>query len=226
MEFKIVDHSYENTGGGCMVGFATVWLPQIGKTIFIQTNEMGCSFFSTDTYHFDIEDDVDPFLTLSTDTKITDAPFEDLARECMGRYVKYEQYAALNWSWLSNSIRDQITPHYLNWQKENDDTGLFVVNKGVFVPNDDYVAPPDRSAQAIYHLRYVNLIGSLRNFMDAYLRLCAEWSQSSEFYDLLSEEYPFHVSFDELEIPDWVNNSVFKIMEHMIEKIEEAKEEI
>lgn len=225
MEFEILSHSYENTGGGTMVGFDRVWIEDEKKVIFVQTNEMGCSFWHVDAYHWCL-DDAEPFLFLCTDTdNPASSAYGEIARECMALFVR-DDGTSLPWCWLSDGLREKVPAEYRNWFYENKPDECFEIKKGKVIFDDAYELQPNRIAQAAYHLRYVNLIGSLHNFMDAYLRLCAEWSQSSEFDDLLSEEYPFHVSFDELEIPDWVNNSVFKIMENMIEKIEGTKEEM
>ena len=226
MKFKILNHRYENTGGGCMVGFDTVWLPEEQRTIFVHTNDQGCSFYPVDNYFNDLEEEVEPFTWLDFDAYFpSEHLYGEVAKACLSNFIIDDRGAVVSWAWLPDFVRDQITVHYKDWiMKERN--GCFTIDRGKVVIDEAYEETPNRMAQATCHLRYVNLIGSLRNLMDAYLRLCADWSQTSEFDDLLSEEYPFHVSFDELEIPDWVNNSVFKIMENMIEKIEGAKEEM
>lgn len=186
MEFEILTHSYESTGGGTMVGFDRVWIEDEKKVIFVQTNEMGCSFWHVDAYHWCL-DDAEPFLYLCTDTDDPSvSSYGEIARECMALFVK-DDGMSLPWCWLSDDLREKVPEEYAKWVYENRFDRCFEIEKGKVIFDDGYDLQPNRMAQAMYHLRYVNLIGSLHNFMDAYLRLCAEWSQTSEFDDLLEE---------------------------------------
>lgn len=57
-----------------------------------------------------------------------------------------------------------------------------------------------------------NLIKALEQFRKAYLDLLEEWSENYILDDLESIElYPFHKSFDELDVCRWVEETLDEI---------------
>jgi len=221
MDFKIINHTYENTGGGCMVSFDTVWLPEEDRTIFVHTNEMGCSFFTVDTYHSELYD-VEPFHSIDTTMSYAELPkYFDVARECMRRYLRDDGINGLPYSWLPTKVQEQITADYIHWLNERyDDPDPFYQTDGEKLYLDDEYAEilseqrrklaAEEAAAVCAFTDMIDAASAFINFKNAYFDLVEKWERHQDIIDeiLLDGQYPFDVSFDELPVPEWCDDVV------------------
>lgn len=216
MKFKILNHRYEDTGGGCMVGFDTVWLPEEQRTIFVHTNDQGCSFYPVDNYFNDLEEEVEPFCWINFDTTFpSEHPYGEVAKACLSNFIKNDYQTCVSWEWLPDFVRDQITDHYKNWVMEESD-GFFTVERGKIYFDESYEVPPDRGAQAVYCMHYVDLVNALTNFRDAYCTLRYWWEMADDTQLSLEKDYPFHLSFGDLDVINWANEGIQNIVRNNI----------
>lgn len=227
MKFKILKHTYENTGGGCMCGFDEVWLIDEDRTIFAATNESGCTFHTVDTYHHGIDDTDACFDWVNTDDPNAEKHrYFKLAKACYNLYLQDEPVGYADYLWLSDEIRQEITPEYKKWVEEEDCT-CFEISRGRLVIDERYKAPPNPEVQVAHCLPYIDLIGALLNFRDAYVNLCSIWQRFDDSKLPLHEEYPFHLSFDELGIMNWIDAGIENIVKlNIVEEILKIKEEM
>lgn len=209
MQYQILKHRCENTGGGCMVGFDTVWLPEEEKTIFVHTNEMGCSFWNVDVYTYDL-DDVEPFGWLEIDdASLAKHKYFDLLRECIRLYVMDTGELALPYDVLPDEAKAQITDDYRRWNEEVDGGSYVLKRDGKTVALSDCYEPP---VEHISTDSYNSAIHTLYQFRAAFNALEIVWSNPTigKILDALVNEYPFHLSFDEHvnAVDAWVDAAV------------------
>ena len=119
MNYKVISHDYEDTGGHCMVSVLEVWLPDENRTVFVNVGEGYCTITTVNHIISDIEIDDFDKITIATlsyrdvdDFTVTNDYFE-LCRYCLFEYLKkdcmYGCYReALPYEWLLPVFKDQV----------------------------------------------------------------------------------------------------------------------
>lgn len=208
MNFKVISHTYENTGGGSMVAFDQIWLPDEDRTIFAATNETGVSLYTADHYHGGL-DDLDPFEFLDIDhlKDVESHIYYDMFRELLRDYAEDawnidHETTFLPFVLLTDDLQKTIDPDYKYWQ-ENENCSDFETDGTGIIVNDYYI--PKSSMPPMSEETYYRLISAMRTFRDVYFDICKLWNSTTEqVFDETLEDYPFDVSFDELNIAPWV----------------------
>lgn len=140
MEFQIMRHRYENTGGGCMVSFDDIWIPAENRTVFATTNEEGVCFYTADAYHGGFE--LEPYEYMSTDSlRLEQHTYFDIMRECLRRYAEDSGSIAVPFTMLTSELQGEVPEDYLRYCDEN---GMWIETDGrrvLFDPNWDPVRP-------------------------------------------------------------------------------------
>ena len=226
MEFKIIQHLYENTGGGCMVGFAQVWLPAENRTIFVNCNEEGCTFFAVDAYHGDV--DIDPFDGVTfLDNSDECHKYFDVARECLRRFLMRDGHNQLPFLWLPDEVQQQVTEEYTNWLIDTYDIDdpLYETDGSKLYLDEEYARilserhrkiAAEKAAAVCATTEKIDVVHSFLNFKDAYLALRDQWEKHPEVSDILVGHYPFDANFDELLVADWCDDVVLALIEQFI----------
>lgn len=206
MEFKIISHTYENTGGNTMVSYFQVWLPEENRTIFVNANEEGATFATVDFYHGEIEDYFDTIICdFITDDPDVNHKYFEIFRRCINEYFKhdckrFDYMACLQYELLSDELKQKVTPEYKKWIGDGDyqTDGYFIFEDPDFIER--------RSA-------IKEVINKLDGFKRAYNGLLNAWclTQSMDIdFNMLEaiNSYPFEKSFDEYNVDDWVDEMV------------------
>lgn len=120
MNYKVISHDYENTGGHCMISVFEVWLPDENRTVFVNVGEDYCTITTVNHIMSDIEIDDFDKITIATlsykesdDCTVTNEYFE-LCRYCLFEYLKkdckYMGYTeSLPFTWLLPVYQQQIS---------------------------------------------------------------------------------------------------------------------
>lgn len=91
LQYKVLETSYENTGGHCMVGISTVWLPQLNQTLYAVVNDECAAIYTVDHIRQDLDindyDDVTLDLMYWSAHEYT-SRYYDLYRDCRFEYLK------------------------------------------------------------------------------------------------------------------------------------------
>lgn len=229
MDFKIIKHTYENTGGGCMVGFDEVWLPEEHRTIFVRTNEMGCSFWECDAYSAEL-DDIEPFDDISTEDEYGyQHKYFDLARECMRRFLFDDGINYLPFAWLPDIVQKHVTVDYKDWLihtqgfvehvYETDGKRLYLDNE--YMAMLDEQKEKERAAELVAvqsELERAEIMTAFENFKCSYMELVKVWDKNRlKINSILVTEYPFDQSFDELEVVQWCNDIIYEIAKEAVQ---------
>lgn len=143
--FKVLNYQYLNTGGNTMVGIHEVWLPAEKRTVYVYTNEEGCTMALVDYIRHDVEiDDYDEVTVDYVDFgRITGREkYFELYKYCFNEYLKddckYFKYTrSVQPMLLSDDLQKQISANYLEWiHAENGD--LVETDGQKIVVNDNY----------------------------------------------------------------------------------------
>lgn len=148
--FKVLNYEYLNTGGNCMVGIFTVWLPGINQTVYALTNEVGCTIATADyiSNELDIEDYDDVTIDrCDFDDLCDNATYFELYRYCLNEYTKSDcRYFGHTYAWpyhlLSDELQAEISRDYLEWCKENNN-GCIPTDGHSIVEHPDYIKPEE-----------------------------------------------------------------------------------
>lgn len=120
MNYNVISHNYENTGGHCMISVFEVWLPDENRTVFVNVGEEYCTVTTVNHIMSDLEiDDFDKITVAtlnykaSSDSTVTNEYFE-LCRYCLFEYLKkdckYMGYTeSLPFVWLLLVYQQQIS---------------------------------------------------------------------------------------------------------------------
>lgn len=218
MKYKVLAYDFRNTGGNCMVSITDVWLPDENKTVYVFTNDEGCSISAVDYIRNDITvDDYDDvtidsfeYLALSTDEMKANKYFE-LYRWCLNAFVRdycsyFNSKRVLPFILLSDNLRRQITAEYRKWHEENI-SERFMTDGCKIIIEENY--KPIRMEKE-------KLTFALWQFKHAHQQLVEEW-QRAYYIDLGSlkanEKYPFTASFDEIDVAGWVEAIVDELFD-------------
>jgi hypothetical protein len=155
MNYKILTNDYINTGGHCMVGSCTAWLPDAKQVLYVYSNEEGVTVSTVDYINLDLDGEYDASWTVTAlqieEPDVTDEYFE-LMRDCLLEYVKrdckhmsdgYYLHADL----IPQSMLDTVSEAYLQYVS---DEQLMIETDGFKIHVDD---------------NYTEYLGQLRLFV-------------------------------------------------------------
>lgn len=204
MNYKMLSHVYENTGGNCMVSCFTLYDEDEHRTLFVIVNEEGGSLATADYITQDLEYDEDMIIESfnTDDLHTTDNNFE-LYRYCVNEYIKkdckhFGNTASLPYEMLATELQ-QLTPEYIAWHKE--EIGSDFETDGIKVIFDSSYKPQTKT-----HRMKASTYDAIKDLRAAFFRLNSEID--SMYMDWLSDKYPFGYSFDELtsDVADWCDD--------------------
>jgi len=143
--FKILNYEYLNTGGNCMVGIFTVWLPALKQTVYALTNEVGCSIVTADYISNEIEIDDYDEVTIDRcdfDELQPSATYFELYRYCLNEYTKsdcryFGNTIAIPYHLLSDELQSEVHADYLVWCEENNNCCI-PTDGGKIIVHPDY----------------------------------------------------------------------------------------
>lgn len=224
MNFEIVEHQYENTGGHCMVGFDEIWLPDEHRTLFAVTNEEGCNLLPVNGYYA-IDNCIEPLFLFETERSYAEEPeYFEIAKECVRLYARDDHGLRLPYGWLTDSVKATVPAEYTAWlQEEYDDPDpLYETDGKKVIFEDAYVdmlaerARQERAGElrAVDEKRkYFEAVACFQNFKKAYAELVDVWTRNRDLInDILVDDYPFDESFDELRIPQWCDEIAYELV--------------
>lgn len=216
MNYKVLAHEFTNTGGNCMVNITDVWLPDENKTVYVYTNEDGCTIATADYIRHCLDvDDCNEFIMDSlyycdlTADQIKAHNYFELYRDCIFEFTKqYCKYfkckRALPYCLLSKEMQSQITAEYRTWFEEN-------VSEKFAIDGDKVILSSGYKPYKPLQTEKEKLVFALWQFKYAHRQLAKVW-QEAYYIDLshrkANESYPFTSSFDELEVGEWVDKLV------------------
>ena len=135
VNFQVLDYQYLNTGGNTMVGIHEVWLKDEKRTVYVYTNEEGCTVALVDYIRKEIE--VDDFDDVTLDYcdfgRLTGhEKYFELYRRCLNDYNKDDcKYFGIDrgipFHLLSDELQERVDADYLVWLE---------TNNGCLVPTD------------------------------------------------------------------------------------------
>lgn len=143
--YTILNYEYMNTGGNCMVGIHEVWLPEEHKTVYVYTNEEGCTMVAVDYIRSELM--VDDYDEVNIDYCDFDRltgheKYFELYRYCLNQYTKddckyFKMRRRIPYHLLSDDLQKQVTPEYLEWLEYEGIDGIYTDGYKIFV-NDNY----------------------------------------------------------------------------------------
>lgn len=146
MNYQVQSHSYENTGGGCMVSTFQVWLADENKTMFVHVNEEGGTLATCDYINNDIEYD-ETMMKVNFSVKSLEKTHEyfELFRHCYIEYIKkdckrYKSSYKVPFHILPDALQQSLTDHYIAWH--NKEVGGDFETNGEEVIIDSSYQPP------------------------------------------------------------------------------------
>lgn len=144
--FKVLNYEYLNTGGNCMVGIFTVWIPALKQTVYVMTNEEGCSIVTADYISNDL--DIEDYDEVTIDRCDFDelhpsATYFELYRYCLNEYTKsdcryFGNTIATPYHLLSDELQSEVHAEYLRWCKENNNGCIPTDGEKIIVHPDYY----------------------------------------------------------------------------------------
>lgn len=148
MNYTIISHDYENTGGNCMISVFEVWLPDENRTVFVNVGEEYCTITTVNHIMSDLEIDDYDKITVATlnykesdDCTVTDKYFE-LCRYCLFEYLKkdckYMGYTeSLPFVWLLPEYQQQISSLERQFVDDEYGDGFDTDGYCVIIPTED-----------------------------------------------------------------------------------------
>lgn len=208
MNYKVNDHSYNNTGGNCMVSTFQIYDIDNNRTLFVHVNEEGGTLATCDYINNDIDyDDAMTIDNFNKDDLTKDNENFELYRYCMIEYTKkdckyFGNTASLPYDLLTDELQQQLTPHYRAWYEEN--IGGDYETDGYEVKIDSSYVPPVKQ----HHMKPA-VYEAIKEFRAAWFKL-DEVFDDGHYMTWLSDKYPFEYSFDELlhEVANWCDDMV------------------
>lgn len=203
-DFKVVNYEYLNTGGNTMVGIHEVWLTEENKTVYVYTNEEGCSMVAVDYIRNDLDiDDYDELIIDFSDfaTMTGHEKYFELYRHCLNQYTKddckYFGYTrCISYHLLSDELQETVDADYLVWLEAEYD-GLVETNGLTTFENALYVQAD-------------NLLESIKEF-DRWHETAAD---VDEFYD---RDYTLEFAGHKVTLP--YNADVWDAIDTMLENV-------
>lgn len=119
MNYSVISHNYENTGGHCMISVFEVWLPDENRTVFVNVGEGYCTITTVNHIMSDIEIDDFDKITVATlnyrevDDCIVTNDYFKLCRHCLFEHLKKDcKYCgyreSLPYEWLLPAFKVQV----------------------------------------------------------------------------------------------------------------------
>lgn len=144
--FKVLNYEYLNTGGNCMVGIFTVWVPALKQTAYALTNESGCTLTTVDYIGNEIEIDDYDEITIDRcdfDDLLSSATYFELYRYCLNEYTKsdcryFGNTIAIPYRLLSDELQSEVHAEYLAWCNENNNCCIPTDGEKIIVHPDYY----------------------------------------------------------------------------------------
>ena len=125
MKYKVLSHTYEMTGGYCTVSVFQLLDTTNGEILYLLIND-DCGTLATKDF---VLQDVDDRFVMILDTFEIDTLYAnnknfELYRYCYNEFIKEdcEYFKSTKWvpyRLLSDSLREQISPDYYRWHKQN-----------------------------------------------------------------------------------------------------------
>lgn len=148
--FKVLNYEYLNTGGNCMVGIFTVYLPDLKQTAYALTNEVGCSIVTVDYISNEVEIEDYDEVTIDRcdfDDLCNNATYFELYRYCLNEYTKSDcRYFGHTYAWpyhlLSDELQSNVAHDYMKWLNENNN-GCIPTDGINIVEHPDYFKPEE-----------------------------------------------------------------------------------
>ena len=206
MDFKIISHSYENTGGNTMVSYFQVWLPEEKRTIFVNANEEGATFSVVDFYHGEIDNYLDTIICdFTVDNVDENHKYFEIFRYCINEYIKYDcrrfmYNASLSYKLLSDDLRKLVPKEY---HKRNPNALYETDGYRIIIDND-------------MEIKISRAIANLDSFRTTYNRLREE-STDGKAFDLnclnAIKLCPFGYSLDEYDVNKWIDESIMELID-------------
>lgn len=210
-QFTVLNYDYVNTGGNTMVGVFEVWLPEEKRTVYALTNEEGCSLSVVDYIRNEIHDcEYDELLIETIDWNLISSEYEyyELYRYCLNEYTKSDcKYFGITRRFilplLSDELKKQVTPEYLNWLHANSD-GL--------IETDGYkiIVEPDYEPDVVEEDGMLTLVKKFKEFHDS----------TAAVEDYYCEDYSLSFAGHTVKLPftadvwDAVNNALQTTIEN------------
>lgn len=151
--FEIKNRIYDNTGGGCMVATVEFYLPDLDKSIWINSNDESVNIASADYvwnednsdtwerwenvmlynagYGQELPDDIEPWIPMIQ--KTLEYNIEQETAHYRNGYT-----FDIPVVWLPDSIRQHVEPEYLEWLQDNEKE-IKITKSGQIVEDDDYI---------------------------------------------------------------------------------------
>lgn len=153
--FEIKNQIYGNTGGGCYVATVEFYLPELDKSIWMNSNDESISVASADfiwnednseswgrwenvslyqaMYEHELPDDIKPWIPMIHKT-LEYTIEQETNNQCYRDSFEF----TLPVAWLPDSISKKAEPEYLSWLQENGKE-LSIAKGGQIVIDDEYI---------------------------------------------------------------------------------------
>lgn len=189
--YKILSSELLNTGGGTMVEITEVFLKDQKKTVFVFTNEEGCTMslvdyirhnFETESYDEYIIGQFNIYYFTGRES------YFELYRDCVNNFTDHYYkghgvLSALPYELLSDELQAQITEDYYKWEM-TDNSGTFTTDGQHIRYHHCYEAPTCEDS-------YLPQIKDFRNWHS--LIACNE-----EYYD---KDYTLKLADKQVKLP-------------------------
>lgn len=208
MEFTILKHEYENTGGNCMVLFSEVYLHNEDRTVYGTTNEDGVALYTVDNRYEEFCSH-EPIVWYDVDmVNFSDCKYEKLARVLFNEFNKRYGELGVPYEWLTDDMKMKVPDWYILRVREAGDW-VYVTTDGKAIKLDKFYGPAPIAQECLSAEKYCLTVSALRAFREAYMSLLEVWTDDVD--DDLCAGYPFDRSFDELNVHYWVNRSLVNL---------------
>jgi hypothetical protein len=199
LEFTVVNYEYMNTGGNTMVGIHDVWLPEEKKTVYVYTNEEGCSIACVDYIRNALVYE-DEFIIEHHDIgRLTGyEKYFELYRRCLNDYIKDDtkyfnkMSYSLPYYLLSDELQQQVSEEYLTWLEAERD-GMIPVAKGRVLEDEYYVATIKES--------FEKKLQAVVDFKEWHNNLINKTTTDDELDELYSKEYTLTINGKSINLP-------------------------
>lgn len=123
MSYTVLNHNYQNTGGGCMVSSFMLYDDTAKRTLFMLLTEEGGTIATADYVMQEVEYSNDLIVDMANfDVLQPTDDYYELYRQCLAEYIKKDcsynrTTVELRYEMLSDELRSQISDEYLRWHK-------------------------------------------------------------------------------------------------------------
>lgn len=123
MSYTVLNHNYQNTGGGCMVSSFMLYDDTAKRTLFMLLTEEGGTIATADYVMQDVEYSDELIIDMANFDVLqpSDDNFE-LYRQCLAEYIKKDcsyndTTVELRYEMLSDELQKQLSDEYIAWHK-------------------------------------------------------------------------------------------------------------